>query len=72
MSSKKKTKDSKKAAGGGWPSPGSGVAAGPLPDATKSRLWELFGAIEHEFETLHAENAARECVRCRRVQWPLC
>ena len=67
MSSKKK-KDSKKTAGGGgggggWPSPGSGVAAGPLPDAAKSRLWELFGAIEHEFETLHAENAACECAR---------
>lgn len=68
MSSKKK-KDSKKTAGGGggWPSPGSGVAAGPLPDATKSRLWELFGAIEHEFETLHAENAACECARPPRT-----
>jgi hypothetical protein len=62
MSSKKK-KDSKKGAGGGgtganWPSPGSGVAAGPLPEPAKSRLWELFGAIEREFEQLHADNSA--------------
>lgn len=64
MSSKKK-KDSKKGAvgggtGGSWPSPGSGVAAAPLPESTKSRLWELFGAIEREFEQLHADNAARK------------
>ncbi|CAI8039992.1 hypothetical protein GBAR_LOCUS22304 [Geodia barretti] len=64
MSSKKK-KDSKKGAGGGgtganWPSPGSGsgVAAGSLPEPAKSRLWELFGAIEREFEQLHADNGA--------------
>ena len=66
MSSKKK-KDSKKGAGGGgtganWPSPGSGsgVAAGSLPEPAKSRLWELFGAIEREFEQLHADNGARK------------
>lgn len=63
MSSKKKKDSKKTAGGGGWPSPGSGVAAGPLPEAAKSRLWELFGAIEHEFEALHAENAACECAR---------
>ena len=61
MSSKKK-KDSKKGSSGGsgssWPSPGSGVAAAPLPEPAKSRLWELFGAIEREFEQLHADNAA--------------
>lgn len=67
MSSKKK-KDSKKGAGsasagsgGSWPSPNSGVAGTPLPESTKSRLWDLFGAIEREFEQLHADNAARKC-----------
>ena len=67
MASKKK-KDAKKTGGGGgggWPSSGSGAASGALPDTAKSRLWDLFGAIEHEFESLHAENAARECARTR-------
>ena len=63
MSSKKK-KESKKGAasggsGGSWPSPTSGVTATSLPEPAKSRLWELFGAIEREFEQLHADNAAR-------------
>ena len=64
MSTKKK-KESKKgtagaAGGAAWPSPGSGAAAAPLPEPAKSRLWELFGAIEREFELLHADNAARK------------
>lgn len=64
-SKKKKESGKKEKAGGGagvnWPSPGSGVAAGGgLPEQTKSRLWELFGAIEREFEQLHADNAARK------------
>ena len=76
MSSKKK-KDSKKGsgpgaasagAGGNWPSPGSGVAASALPEPAKSRLWDLFGAIEREFEHLHAENTSRECSLQRMVQ----
>lgn len=63
MSSKKK-KDSKKGAGsasagsgGSWPSPNSGTS---MPETAKSRLWDLFGAIEREFEQLHADNAARK------------
>ena len=66
----KKKKDSKKGAGstlassvgsgGSWPSPSSGVATTTLPEPAKSRLWDLFGAIEREFEQLHADNAACE------------
>ena len=65
MASKKKKDVKKTGGGGGWPSSGTGSASGTLPDAAKSRLWDLFGAIEHEFESLHAENAARECARTR-------
>ncbi len=59
MASKnKKSKESKKRR---WPSPpASGGAAVGLPESTRSRLWELFGQIEHEFELIHGENAARE------------
>ena len=42
--------------------PGGSGAAGTalLPEGTKSKLWELFAQIEHEFENLYSENAARE------------
>ena len=40
---------------------GSGQA---LPEGTRSKLWELFGQIEHEFENLYSENAARELFMC--------
>ena len=38
----------------------SGSGAGSLPEGTRSKLWELFGQIEHEFESLYSENAARK------------
>lgn len=37
-----------------------GSGGGLLPEGTRSKLWELFGQIEHEFENLYSENAARE------------
>ena len=40
--------------------PGPGGGSGLLPEGTRSKLWELFGQIEHEFESLYSENAARE------------
>lgn len=57
----KKKKESKKGSASsvsGWPSTSGVQVGGALPEATKSRLWELFGAIEHEFENLYSENAA--------------
>ena len=42
--------------GGGPGGGGSGI----LPEGARSKLWELFGQIEHEFESLYSENAARE------------
>ena len=39
---------------------GGGGGSGILPEGTRSKLWELFGRIEHEFENLYSENAARE------------
>ena len=39
---------------------GGGAGSGLLPEGTRSKLWELFGQIEHEFENLYSENAARE------------
>ena len=39
---------------------GPGGAGGVLPEGARSKLWELFGHIEHEFEHLYSENAARE------------
>ena len=45
---------------------GSGAGSGTslLPEGAKSKLWELFGQIEHEFENLYSENAAREFLSC--------
>ena len=74
MSFRKTEKKAKKSSTGGRGS-GSGVSppssslatvqqpasgAGNLPEGTRSKLWELFGQIEHEFENLYSENAARE------------
>ena len=39
---------------------GPGGSGGVLPEGVRSKLWELFGHIEHEFEHLYSENAARE------------
>jgi len=50
--SDKKGKDSKK--------PRSPNSGGSLPEGSRTKLWELFGQIEHEFELLHGENVARE------------
>ena len=69
--SEKKSKDVKKQRM--WP-PGSqisppsagglaasgGATGAALPEGAKTRLWELFGQIELEFQQLHSENAARE------------
>ncbi len=61
MASKKKSKESKKRR---WPSPpGSGGGAVSLPESTRSKLWELFGQIEHEFELIHSENTACEFIQ---------
>lgn len=65
MASKKKSKESKKRR---WPSPPA--PGGGLPESTRSRLWELFGQIEHEFELIHSENAACELVEFVRYRNP--
>ena len=39
---------------------GSGAGGGVLPEGTRTRLLELFAQIEHEFENVYSENAARE------------
>ena len=31
-----------------------------LPESSRTRLWELFGLIEKEFETIHSENTVRK------------
>lgn len=59
--SEKKSKDAKKPR-----SPSSGPA-GSLPESSRTKLWELFGQIEHEFEQLHLENVACELVHAVRI-----
>lgn len=56
--SDKKSKDSKK--------PRSPNSGGSLAEGSRTKLWELFGQIEHEFEQLHCENVARELVQYLR------
>lgn len=43
-------------------SSGGQAAGGLLPEGVRSKLWELFGQIEHEFESIYSENAAREFI----------
>ena len=56
----KKGKESKKLRNLTLSPPSAPGPGGGLPEEAKTKLSELFGQIEHQFELLHSENAARE------------